>query len=210
MRLSWKNLVACAGLVLALMTLTAAPQRAEATPLFAQQTGKDCSTCHQPGRELEGPAGLNPTGTTFLDTYKRCNYQITCALAALPALAPPQTFNGTSGPQPAAPYPSYLQPAPAYPQPAPAYPQAAPAYQPAPYYPQAAPSYHYGKAKFEDFCFGNSYFVVRVAGAANHLVRFKLDLGSKVHIELPDGSTFASQCGGFPSPNGATNPVGFD
>jgi hypothetical protein len=171
--------------------MASAPHRAEANPYFAQQSGKDCSACHQPGREPEGPAGLNPSGLAFFDAYKRCNYQIVCALTSSPAPAPAPAFNGP----------------PAYPQqPAPYYPQQ----QPAPYYPQAAPSYHYGKAKFEDFCFGNSYFVVRVAGAPNHLIRFKLDLGSKVHIELPDGSTFASQCGGYPSPNGATNPVGFD
>jgi hypothetical protein len=194
MRLSRKISLSCAGVGLALAMIAVAPHRAEANPYFAQQSGRDCAACHQPGREPEGPAGLNPAGLAFLDAYKRCNYQIVCALTSQPPVAPAPTFTT----------------APTYPQQAPSYPQPAPAYQPAPYYPQAAPTYHYGKAKFEDFCFGNSYFAVRVGGNPNHIVRFKLDLGSKVHIELPDGSTFASQCGGFPSTNGNFHPVTYE
>ena len=179
MRLSWKKSLSCAGFVLALAMVAGTPHRAEANPYFAQQSGRDCSACHQPGREPEGAAGLNPGGLAFFDAYKRCNYQIVCALTSQPPVTPAPTFSTV----------------PSYPQ-------------PAPYYPQAAPSY--GKAKFEDFCFGNSYFVVRVGGAPNHLVRFKLDLGSKVHVELPGGSTFVSQCGGYPSTNGMFHPVTYE
>lgn len=175
MRLSRKISLCCAGFGLALVMIAVAPHRAQANPYFAQQSGRDCAACHQPGREPEGAAGLNPAGLAFLDAYKRCNYQIVCALTSQP---------------PVTPAPSY------------------PSYQPSPYYPQAALSY--GKAKFKDFCFGNSYFAVRVGGNPNHIIRFKLDLGSKVHIELPDGSTFVSQCGGFPSTNGNFHSVTFE
>jgi len=54
-----------------------------ASPFFAQQTGKDCVACHQPGREADGKAGLNPMGQAFL----QCGFKFDCST---PPVTPPK------------------------------------------------------------------------------------------------------------------------
>lgn len=64
-------------------------------------------------------------------------------------------------------------------------------------------------AKFEDSCGGQSFFIIR-RGGSNQIIRFRLDLGEKVHFWLPAGSTFAQQCGDYPSENSFFNLVRFE
>ena len=69
---------------------------------------------------------------------------------------------------------------------------------------------HYGFAKYQDHCFGSSYFIIRPGGSSRGEIRFHLGLGEIAHFELPDGSTSASACGGYPSENGGWDSVDFE
>lgn len=75
MRRNIKTILALAagGLVLAAAT-------ASANTFFANQTGKSCTDCHNPGQEQLGPRGLNNYGSAF----KNCGYK-DCAGQAAPA-----------------------------------------------------------------------------------------------------------------------------
>jgi mono/diheme cytochrome c family protein len=54
-------------LALSVAALTGAPQRAEATPAYAQQTGKACGACHtSPG----GGGALTSAGKAFQKSHK--------------------------------------------------------------------------------------------------------------------------------------------
>lgn len=59
-----------------------------------------------------------------------------------------------------------------------------------------------GMARFTDQCSGNTFVVIRVAGSPGDLIRFELKNGHTVHFDLPPGSTYALQCGGYVGPNG--------
>lgn len=59
-----------------------------------------------------------------------------------------------------------------------------------------------GMARFTDQCSGNTFVIIRVAGSPGDLIRFELKNGHTVHFDLPPGSTYALQCGGYAGPNG--------
>ena len=54
-------------LALSIVTLAFAPQRAEATPAYAQQTGKACGGCHV---SPAGGGALNSAGKAFQKSHK--------------------------------------------------------------------------------------------------------------------------------------------
>jgi len=54
-------------LALGIVTLAFAPQRAEATPAYAQQTGKACGGCHV---SPAGGGALNAAGKAFQKSHK--------------------------------------------------------------------------------------------------------------------------------------------
>lgn len=54
-----------------------------------------------------------------------------------------------------------------------------------------------GMARFTDNCSGNTFVIIRVAGSPGDLIRFELKNGHTVHFEVPPGSTYALQCGGY-------------
>ena len=63
----------------ALAGLLSALQPAAANPFFQDQTHLQCSACHQPGREKDGEAGLNPFGMAFMDCGdKQPNADLSC------------------------------------------------------------------------------------------------------------------------------------
>jgi hypothetical protein len=61
----------------------------EANPFFAQQTGRSCADCHNPGQEQKGVQGLNATGQAF----KNCGFKLGCAAPA-PAAKTSEHSNG--------------------------------------------------------------------------------------------------------------------
>jgi hypothetical protein len=65
----------------------------------------------------------------------------------------------------------------------------------APAFAQAPPVY--GTARFKANCDG--YYVVLVGGNPNNYARFRLGAGMSVDVKLPQGTTYASACGGWPS-----------
>jgi hypothetical protein len=54
-----------------------------------------------------------------------------------------------------------------------------------------------GMARFTDKCSGNTFVIIRVAGSPGDLIRFELKNGHTVHFDVPPGSTYALQCGGY-------------
>jgi len=64
----------------------------------------------------------------------------------------------------------------------------------APAFAQAPPVY--GMARFKATCDG--YYVVLVGGNPNNYTRFRLGSGMVMEVKLPQGSTYASACGGWP------------
>lgn len=58
------------GLIVLMLAALGAP--ASANPFFFSKTHQDCNFCHQPGREMSGVGGLNDTGRSFLQAFKRC------------------------------------------------------------------------------------------------------------------------------------------
>ena|ERR1700761_1099788 len=67
-----------------------------------------------------------------------------------------------------------------------------------------------GLAKFESSCFGDAYFVVRISGYPDNPLRFTLGIGQKIHFQIPRGSTYAVNCGGWPGNNSSWNSVNFE
>jgi hypothetical protein len=150
---------------------------ASANPAFDDASGgKPCSACHQSGREAEIPTGLNSTGMTVYLAFQSngpCHMKIGCAVqAAFPSYSP------APSPNPPAPY---VQPQP---------------YSPAP---TQAASFLY---RFYDHCvLAGSYFVVRLGGSPTREARFLLKNGHEIRMDIPDGSLWASSCGGWPGAN---------
>ncbi|HEY4124779.1 MAG TPA: hypothetical protein VGM36_09205 [Rhizomicrobium sp.] len=54
-----------------------------------------------------------------------------------------------------------------------------------------------GMARFTDNCSGNTFVIIRVAGSPADLIRFELKNAHTVHFDVPPGSTYALQCGGY-------------
>lgn len=66
-------------------------------------------------------------------------------------------------------------------------------------------------AKFEGTCSGTTgYFVVREGGWPNHVIRFTLGSGQKIHFQLPLNSTYANGCGNWPGTNASYSPIVFE
>jgi hypothetical protein len=67
-----------------------------------------------------------------------------------------------------------------------------------------------GMAKFQSSCFGDAYYVVRISGYPDNPLRFTLGIGQKIHFQIPRGSTYAVNCGGWPGNNTSWNSVNFE
>ncbi|MBV8407981.1 MAG: hypothetical protein JOY64_10160 [Alphaproteobacteria bacterium] len=80
---------ATVGAVAVVCLIAAAGDTAEANPFFAQQTGRACADCHNPGQEQRGVQGLNATGLAFKD----CGFKFGCTAPA-PAAKTSEHSNG--------------------------------------------------------------------------------------------------------------------
>jgi hypothetical protein len=178
-------------------------QPAHANSAFAQASRQPCAACHLPGRETDAPnSGFNPAGQSVYSAFVgTCNYHIDCAInMAFPGGAAPPQAPAYNQQPPVQPPP---QPQPGFqPQPQPGFqPQPQPASNP-PRAPDGTTATQAGLARFDDTCnFQGNFFVVRIAGNPNNLLRFMLKNGHKVHIDVPVGSVYAAQCGQFPGAN---------
>jgi hypothetical protein len=76
----------------------------------------------------------------------------------------------------------------------------------APAFAQAPPVY--GMARFTSDC--DAYVVVLVGGDPNNYARFRLGSGMTVNVKLPQGTTFAKTCGGWPTPQTQFKYVKFE
>jgi len=169
-------------------------------------------------------------GTSCYQNINNAVSSVLSGTACMPVSQPgPNPYSQPAPyPQPApyqqpAPYPQqqpspYPAPGP-YSQPAP-YPQPAPYTQPAPYqqpyqqpyaqpapYPQTQPFQQPGGPrliKFSDSScpFSQSYFVVRLGGDPNNVMRFYLKNSHSIRIHAFPGTTFVMACGGWPNENG--------
>lgn len=204
--------------------MTARP--AHSNSAFAQASRQPCAACHLPGRETDAPnSGFTPNGQSVYSAFVgTCNYHMDCAVGtAFPgATGSPQAPAYNQQPplptQPQ-PQPGFQPPQPGFqPQPQPGFqPQPQPGFQPQPqpgFQPQPQPAFNpprapdgttatqAGLARFDDTCgFQSDFFVVRLAGNPNNLLRFMLKNGHKVHIDVPVGSVYAAQCGQYPGAN---------
>lgn len=148
------------------------PLASSANPYFAQQTGQPCSTCHLPGQEIAGQAGLNPTGQAF----KACGEQPSC----LSAPYPQQQYG--QQPYQQYPQPSYQQPYQQYPQ---------------PYYQQPSTAMGGGVATFKNDCgFSTRYITIRMGNGTT--ANYSIQPGGRIRISVIPNSTFAASCGSPP------------
>jgi hypothetical protein len=76
----------------------------------------------------------------------------------------------------------------------------------APAFAQAPPVY--GMVRFTSNC--DAYVVVLVGGDPNNYARFRLGSGTVIDIKLPQGTTFAKTCGGWPAAQTQFKYVKFD
>jgi hypothetical protein len=158
------------------------PFATSANPYFAQQTGQPCSTCHLPGQEVAGQAGLNPTGQSF----KACGEQPSCLHAQYQQPYSQQPYQ----PYPQQPYQPYPQPS--YQQPYQQYSQ--------PFYQQPSTAVGGGFATFKNDCgFGTRYIAIRMGNGTT--ANYSIQPFGHIRISVLPNSTFAASCG---------NPPGFN
>ncbi|MBS0518220.1 MAG: hypothetical protein JSR90_05980 [Proteobacteria bacterium] len=74
MRRIWKCGLCLMGLGIWGTTTLTLTSPADANTFFANQTGRPCSACHNPGQEEKGVQGLNAAGQAF----KNCGFKFGC------------------------------------------------------------------------------------------------------------------------------------
>jgi hypothetical protein len=69
-----------------------------------------------------------------------------------------------------------------------------------------------GFTTFRDGCRGNGapFILLRLAGQPSNTVKLVLEHDMRVHVFVPKGSTYAQECGGFPTGNIAFGFVSLD
>jgi hypothetical protein len=76
--------------------------------------------------------------------------------------------------------------------------------------PAPAPQSGFQTARFKDVCqSGDSYYAVQ-PGDGGHKILFELKKFHRVHLLLPEGSTYALSCGTWPAAADAMRPVEFE
>jgi len=185
MRISTKFLTLGGLAVCAMGMLFVAVQPAAANSAFAKASAMPCSACHEPGRETDAPnSGFTANGQTVYSAFTgSCNYHMDCAISAAFGNSPSPTPSYNAQPN----FNSQRNF------------NSQPNYNSQPSY--SGGGYRTNLVKFTDGCIvGGSYFTV-LPGGNQPPLRFKLENGHKVHIELPPGATFATSCGGWPAAN---------